>query len=628
MKNFFFKNSLSLSFFLILGYIGNINAQPTVSPSPNTEIICPSNANALNNVLLTFNFGGTNWSNYSIVISSLKGCTVIRNIDDRKEAVVQFSDKKETHEFKVYYSVTGSIVGTYTYTKIKTLDGVKAAFSGTLPVNPPQGYDDILTSDVVGQCKTATFHYTSPPVKYKDASGVAFGTNPMNIYEWVVPKGWKVYSSVSDGFTPINGTPSADITPDPLTSGEFKIRAVNNCNSTLTPSTWFKVSLDRPMLNLKVVSDKFGIACGEQNPVNFSIGNASTISCMNLFTWNINPGWLLSNGSPAPLSYSTGTINNLTLIPDCGKALGSVSGTVTANGVNYLAIAFSVPTNPLGLSISGSGVVGKRQNYNIAGLPCNASVVWSVSPLGIVDIGCTNCPQVNLSRITDGDIILKAVITACGVPEIITKSISVCNGNIGIPANLSATISSKSYYYGYYLYFTPVPDATSYLMEWYDLTDNRLLNTYPITNTGQFYYYFTTGHTYKYRLAANLSCGLQGDFSAWSEALFPPPASCENGPINSTLMQTLGCGGSSCTYSNISWPSIAGSSQYTVQYNIVNIGTGINLPTGTITTAFPNATVYYSALSGTGWTISYRVSVNCGGIFGNYSGWSASFFLQ
>ncbi len=201
--------------------------------------------------------------------------------------------------------------------------------------------------------------------------------------------------------------------------------------------------------------------------------------------------------------------------------------------------------------------------------------------------------------------------------------------NAAVPTNLTATLSwPSSNYYGYYLYFSPIPNVTNYYMEWFDITTNSLLNTYSSIYNGYFYYYFTNGHTYKYRLAATMSCG-GFNFSNWSNPLLPPIATCSSGPLPSTLQQSRGCGNSgNCPYTNLSWPSITGATQYGVEYNVFNTSTGQSLPTGTITDSSPLAGPYYGYLTGTGWYIKYRVRVNCGSGFGNYSGWSATFFLQ
>ena len=504
MKSFHLKKYLTFIFALIAQYTDDINAQPIVSPSPNTEI-CPSNINAPTNITLTFNFGSNSASNYSIPTYSLKGCSIISNIDQYKQAVVQFSDKKETHEFKVYNSSVGAVVGTYTYTKIKTLDGVKGAFSVPLPVTPPPGFDDILTSNLVGVCKTNTFRYNSPVVRYKDASGVDFGTLPMNFYEWVIPKGWKVFSNVSDGVTPIiTGGPFADITPDQFTTGEFKIRAENDCNPfDLLPSTWFKVALDRPAI--KLVNDKSSIICGDQGSINFSLQNASFITCVNSYTWNIGLGWLLANGNPAPSTYSTGTTSSLTLTPSCGKALGSISVTIVTSAGNYNTNSNAIIITQPSMSINGSGAICTSNSfpYFVNSLPCNASVLWNITPAtGIVNLSCSTCNQTILTRVPNatGSISINASITGlCGLPAIAINKLVV----VGIPVPSINAVKNSGPGEPTDWQFTATPFLSGLTYNWYV---GNTLQQGETSNVFNYYYPCNVSKTVKCSISN--ACGL------------------------------------------------------------------------------------------------------------------------
>lgn len=381
----------------------------------------------------------------------------------------------------------------------------------------------------------------------------------------------------------------------------------------------------------KIAPSSVEIGCGSTTPVTFTVANGNNSGAVTGYTWDLgstNNGWLY-NSTPAPQTINT-VGNSIQLTPICGTPKNNVSASVNVSGTTLPAGVSTITNSLTGLSISGSYGIANTETYTIPNLPCNASVVWSVTPSGIVNSNCSNCSQVDLTRITDGNITLSAQVTACGITSTLSKNIAVCNPPNSIPSNLTASLTwPTSYYYGYNLYFTTVPSATSYRLEWFDVTDNVLLNTFEIYNSGDLYYYFTAGHTYKYRLAANLNCGTMGSFSSWSSDLLPPPASCTTGPLSSTLTQTLGCGGSSsCPMTNISWPSVPGASQYQVDYRVHNISAGLTAASGTITTPNPNSVVYYGVLSGTGWTITYRVAANCGSGFGNYSGWSSNFFLQ
>jgi len=372
------------------------------------------------------------------------------------------------------------------------------------------------------------------------------------------------------------------------------------------------------------------ITCGSSSAQQFTITNVNNTPGVGAYNWDLGSagnGWLY-NGAPAPQNITTPG-NTLSLTPVCGTTQQGVKAVVTVNGINYSTNPTAINTTLPSMSISGAAVLGSAENYSIAGLPCNASVAWSVSPGGIASLGCSNCDQTTLTPVADGTLTLTATVTACGQSQTINKNLTVCMSSSGVATNLTGTLSwVGSSYYGYTLNFTAVPGASSYHMEWFDVTNNALLNTYPVPNPGYFYYYFSAGRTYKYRLAVESSCGARGPWSAWSDLLQPPPASCANGPIGSTLSQSPGCNGNPCSYTNLSWPAISGAMQYKVEYTIANISAGTYLPPTTVYTSNPYISPNYSPLSGTGWTIQYRVAVNCGVSWGNFSGMSVRFFLQ
>ncbi len=258
---------------------------------------------------------------------------------------------------------------------------------------------------------------------------------------------------------------------------------------------------------------------------------------------------------------------------------------------------------------------------------------------------CTPSQNANDATITltgSGNVVVTATAGAFSDSRTYTGNYNTAYNGVATGLQTSSPYYpyGPSSYYGYYINFTPIPGVTTYHMEWFDVTTNSLLNTYPITYTGTnsvFYYYFTSGHTYRYRLAALSPCGTKGPFSAWSGDMLPPPppaASCATGPYGSTLSQARGCGtsGTGCPYINLSWPAITGAVQYKIEYNVFNTSTGYTYPTSTSTTSYTSNPVYTSVpipvVSGTGWYLKYRVSVNCGSGFGAFSGWSATFLLQ
>ncbi|MEO6870168.1 MAG: T9SS type A sorting domain-containing protein [Ginsengibacter sp.] len=148
----------------------------------------------------------------------------------------------------------------------------------------------------------------------------------------------------------------------------------------------------------------------------------------------------MPNGSAAPATYSTGTTNTLTITPVCGSALKNVSATVTANGTQYNTNQSSISITPPSLSISGNSVLcSGSATYSVSNLPCNASVIWSASPAGIVSLSCTSCNSTTITKTGDGSVTLTATVSnVCGSNPI------VLNKQVAVGYSLTGTISGSN----------------------------------------------------------------------------------------------------------------------------------------------------------------------------------------
>jgi len=173
------------------------------------------------------------------------------------------------------------------------------------------------------------------------------------------------------------------------------------------------------------------LTCGTTSPVTYTVNNPGGVTGITDYTWNLGAtpnGWKLPNGSAAPSTYSTGTINTLTLTPSCGSTLANISATVTANGTQYNTNQSGTSITQPSLSISGNSTLcSGSSTYSVANLPCNASVNWSASPDGIVSLSCTSCNSTTITKTGDGSVTLTATVSnVCGsTPFVLNKSIAV-----------------------------------------------------------------------------------------------------------------------------------------------------------------------------------------------------------
>ena len=187
------------------------------------------------------------------------------------------------------------------------------------------------------------------------------------------------------------------------------------------------------------------IACGATTATTFTV--SGTAGASN-YTFNLgaNNGWLYG-GSPAPRTIPMGTVNSITLTPDCGKPLNNVSATVTLNSTNYTTNTSTITVTPPSLSITGSNSLCSGSGiYSIAGLPCNASVAWTAPPSAQGSLSPLSGGTTTLSYGgTPGDITLTANVNSCGASQTLTLPVRV-GGYTANDYSLSWNAGTPPYY--------------------------------------------------------------------------------------------------------------------------------------------------------------------------------------
>lgn len=187
-----------------------------------------------------------------------------------------------------------------------------------------------------------------------------------------------------------------------------------------------------PAASFSISSSTSSLACGATTPVTFTVNNVNNTPGITSYTWNIGAtpnGWIY-NGSPAPASIpiTSTSLSPLVLTPDCGKALSSVSATVTANAVNYntsnsSTVSISQPT----YSITGaSSLCSGNTNYTLNGLVCNSSIAWTPPSASLGSLSTLTASPTTLTYGgTSGNFTLTANVTSCGVTTPVTLPVHV-----------------------------------------------------------------------------------------------------------------------------------------------------------------------------------------------------------
>ena len=452
------------------------------------------------------------------------GVSIISNINyvnGQNQFTLAFLDIKGEHSITINDGAAHNL-GPYKFKYVNTLDGIKAKFSAPQSPTPPPNYDGVVT---VPLCAATPFTYTSPQVFYQDNTGANYGTG-MVVYEWQAPKGWLVNGTASTGSNVILGGPAATITPDQLSSGALQVRARNNCSATLKTSDWFKISIQRPALGILANNvNPLSLSCGNNNPVTFTVQNASLATCITGYQWNLGSpnGWLYG-GSAAPTSITT-TTGSITLVPNIGTTPpGNVTVTPLINGVPSTS-SFTETVNFSSLLpsyiIDGAGNICTSEIYSLNNaLISGSSVTWSVTPAtGIVTVTPISSTSVQLTRSgrLTGSVTLTASISnpCTNTPSMVTKTDIV----IGTPKSMivgpydatntylvSTVYTNNTYYFYAYEGSSGLPPTSTYT---WTLTPPPGTDNFPMGFSGSpiSIPFFDDPGSYNLALSKTNSCG-------------------------------------------------------------------------------------------------------------------------
>ena len=215
-----------------------------------------------------------------------------------------------------------------------------------------------------------------------------------------------------------------NITAIPAQNGGVKTVRIKKIRIEETP----------PATSFTLASSTNAIICGSVAPITFNITNVANTPGVTGYTWNLGStanGWKLSNGTAAPQIIITNALTNtLTLTPTCGAVLSSISATAAIGANNYNTNTSSVSINQPTISISGNDAFcNGSSTYSITNLPCNPSLVWSISPLAGIASLTTSGNSCTLTKTGNGFITLTATINAACLSNSgkFTKIINVGN---------------------------------------------------------------------------------------------------------------------------------------------------------------------------------------------------------
>lgn len=355
----------------------------------------------------------------------------------------RFNDVNTKQYFRLKYTNSANSPTLYDYSFLKIKSLLHWGTGVTNNGQPPRSTDDCSAINIstaplqAPNCQITTLNISFAKTQYAnifETPILCFGE--VANYEYLLPAGWQLGTSTSNGSTWLAGSNNVTITSNASTGGSIGIRPANTaCGTPLAKGRETYIPISRPNPIFTISPSTVSMTCGTVFTKIFTVSTTGTLACPVTYNWNLgstNNGWLY-NGIAAPASFTT-TANSITLTAANPYILPSnVTVTPVLNGTNQPLLTSTLSFAPLPLyTVSGDNIVcTTSNNYSVPTLPFGATVQWQAIPNNIVTINSPNATQTTITKgYNSGIITLIATITnQCGqVGQAYKYDISVGSG--------------------------------------------------------------------------------------------------------------------------------------------------------------------------------------------------------
>jgi hypothetical protein len=434
----------------------------------------------------------------------------------------KFADRNENQSFLVKYN---GISKPFKFSKIKSFYHI-----GSNNINPSPGN---ISAPL---CQVNVININFPLIQFANTyttPTTLYGT--VTTYEYLLPAGWKLGATTSDGSTWLSSSNNVTVTTD-ISGGNnssIKIRAVNSCGPGLAKGNPAEIQISRPWPIFTISPAWLSATCGTSITKTFTVTTPGTISCPISYTWYLGPnnGWLYQ-GNPGMSTPFTVTENSITLTSSSTPTnLSNILVTPTLNGVVQPTLKSTVTFLAPNYSINGVNSIctGTSSPFTISNLVPGSTVNWTTStlPYGayVAQINTPNSTQTTLTKVGSGVVTLYATITnPCGQTSTVSKSNILVGGgiltvtgyytnNYGQIANLKTNYVGANYVQPYVTFNAVVtnPELATATWSWIAGTYNYWTQYQPGGYNGNFLQMNLpqSNNVVVYRLTNYGSCGSQ-----------------------------------------------------------------------------------------------------------------------
>ena len=234
-----------------------------------------------------------------------------------------------------------------------------------------------VTSIQATNCQTQSFNISFPNVQYYNAPSPAAGYGSVTSYQYLLPAGWQLGSTTSDGVNWLTGSSNVTVTSDPTHGGTIQVRGAP-CSASISPGPATSISVSRPVLTA-------GYSISGISPLCLGANSTYTVNGVQpgaTVSWSVTPAGFVAIGQPnsAQTTITGISSSDVTLTALISDACG---GSFSLNYPIHVG-TLSAPTlmNIDGTSFSANTTVDVQRtsvvNLSINPVPGATSYVWSI----------------------------------------------------------------------------------------------------------------------------------------------------------------------------------------------------------------------------------------------------------
>lgn len=275
---------------------------------------------------------------------------------------------------------TGTVTATFSNcaTGDSGNNGATASLSELILSVKDQAWGSYGSAIAVDYCGKTRVNLSVPHMYVQGTGGI--GQPPLKevAYSWTIPAGWREVGTGSTGnfvrfinaiaIEPIGCSLQGNVT----VQGRINVPPIGCGSAGPSATATINIISSTPTVTITVPQGYSGSRACDTNPVTFTALLNPSLSCVSSYSWTYPSGW-----SPISQSGNTITLRPSGNASDAGAVRGNVNFTCGSTVSGTANITFITPV------VAGSSLVCTSSTYTIQNAAANPTVSWSTNNPGL-----------------------------------------------------------------------------------------------------------------------------------------------------------------------------------------------------------------------------------------------------